>query len=107
VDVPEVDIDELARRRQAGEIVLIDVREPEEYIEGHVPEARLIPLGDVPDRLAEVPSGPAVLVICKSGGRSLRAAEYLRANGVDAINVAGGTSAWIDAGQPIERGGAS
>ncbi|MBI2708388.1 MAG: rhodanese-like domain-containing protein [Actinobacteria bacterium] len=106
VDVPEIDVDELRRRREQG-AVLLDVRQPDEYESGHVPGARLIPLPEVPDRLAEVPAGETVLVICKTGGRSRRAAEYLRANGVDAVNVAGGTMAWIEAGHPVDAGGTS
>ena len=83
---------------------MIDVREPDEYQAGHVPGARLIPLGEVPDRLGEVPVGEPVLVICKVGGRSLAAAEHLIAQGIDATNVAGGTMAWIEAGHPVVEG---
>ena len=103
MEVPEIDVEELAARTAAGAVV-IDVREPDEYQEGHVPGARLIPLNDVPDRLAEVPTDQPVLVICKLGGRSLRASEFLIANGVDATNVAGGTMAWIDAGHRVVEG---
>jgi len=103
VDIPEIDIAELARRQEAGAPV-IDVRQPDEYEGGHVPGARLIPLGEVPDRVAEVPSSGEVLVICKSGGRSRAAAEVLRGEGIDAVNVAGGTLAWIESGQPVVTG---
>ena len=101
--VPEIDIDEFARRREQGAPV-IDVREPDEYQEAHVPGATLIPLATVPDRLGEVPAEHDVLVICKSGARSMRAAEFLTANGINATNVAGGTMAWIDSGRPIADG---
>lgn len=103
MDVPEIDIAEAARRHAAG-VPVIDVREPDEYVEGHVPGAPLIPLGTVPDRVAEVPAEGEVLVICKSGGRSRKAAELLRAQGIDAVNVAGGTMAWIDAGHRVVTG---
>jgi rhodanese-related sulfurtransferase len=82
------------------------VREPAEYAEGHVPGAPLIPLGEVAERISEVPTGE-VLVICRSGARSARAAELLRAHGIDAVNVAGGTLAWIDAGGPVVHGPAA
>lgn len=101
--VPEIDIDEAARRHAAGTPV-IDVREPAEYVEGHVPGAALIPLGDVVERVDEVPPLGEVLVICRSGARSARAAEVLRAQGIDAINIAGGTLAWIEAGQRVVVG---
>ena len=103
VDVPEIDIAETARRHGAGTLV-IDVREPEEYIEGHVPGAPLIPLGDVVERIDEFPATAEVLVICRLGGRSREAAEYLRSQGIDAVNVAGGTMAWIEAGQRVVTG---
>ena len=103
MDIPEIDIAEAARRHAAGSPV-IDVREPDEYAEGHVPGAPLIPLATVPDRVAEVPSDREVLVICKSGGRSHQAAELLRTQGIDAVNVAGGTSAWIEAGHRVVTG---
>lgn len=105
MEVPEVDIDEARRRIDAGTPV-IDVREPAEYAEGHVPGAPLIPLGEVAERIDEVPSGE-VLVICRSGARSARAAELLRAQGIDAVNVVGGTLAWIDAGGPVALGPAA
>ncbi len=105
MELPEIDVDELDRRRSAGTVV-IDVRQPDEYAEGHVPGARLIPLAEVPDRLDEVPSDEAVLVICKSGGRSLRAAEFLAGHGRDVTNVAGGTMAWIESGREVVPGDA-
>lgn len=103
MDVPEIDIEEAARRRVAGTPV-IDVREPHEYVEGHVPGAALVPLGEVPHRLAEIPPHGEVLVICRSGARSRTAAEFLRAQGVDAVNIAGGTQAWVMAGEPVATG---
>jgi rhodanese-related sulfurtransferase len=103
VPVPEIDIDEFARRREQG-LPVIDVREPDEYQEAHVPGATLIPLATVPDRLDDVPVERDVLVICRSGARSMRAAEFLTANGISATNVAGGTVAWIRSGRPIAEG---
>lgn len=104
--VPEIDVDELAEKRKAG-APLIDVREPDEYAEAHVPGATLIPLGTVTERVDEVPSEGTVYVICAKGGRSLRAAEFYRAQGIDAVNVAGGTTAWVDAGHPFDTGAES
>jgi rhodanese-related sulfurtransferase len=101
--VPEISVDELAAHLAAGAPVL-DVREPDEYAAGHVPGARLVPLGDIPARAAEVPTDVTVYMICRSGARSHRAAEFLRTVGVDAVNVAGGTLAWADAGRPVAAG---
>lgn len=103
MDVPEIDIAEAARRHGSG-IPVIDVREPDEYVEGHVPGAPLIPLGEVVERVDEVPRDGEVLIICKAGGRSRKAAEFLRAQGIDAVNIAGGTMAWIEAGHEVVTG---
>jgi rhodanese-related sulfurtransferase len=103
VDVPEIDIAEAARRHGTGTPV-IDVREPSEYVDGHVPGAPLIPLGTLPGRVAEVPTEGQVLVICKLGGRSAQAVDHLRSNGIDAVNIAGGTMGWIDAGHRVVLG---
>lgn len=104
MDVPEIDVDELDRLRQDGSVVLVDVRQPDEYDEAHVPGAVLVPLGEVPDRLGEVPEAGVVHVICRSGARSMRAAEFLRNEGRDAVNVAGGTLAWIESGRDVASG---
>ena len=103
MDIPEIDIAEAARRHAAG-VPVIDVREPDEYVDGHVPGAPLIPLATVPDRIGEVPADGEVLIICKAGGRSRSAAEVLRARGIDAVNIAGGTMAWIEAGHRVVTG---
>jgi rhodanese-related sulfurtransferase len=101
--VPEIDVDELARRRDEGAPV-IDVREDDEYASGHVPGASHIPLGEVPERVGEVPADRTVYIVCRSGGRSARAVEHLRSAGIDAVNVSGGTLAWVDAGRPVAEG---
>ncbi len=101
--VPEIDVDELAQRREAG-IELLDVRQPDEYDEFHVPGALLIPLAEVPQRLAEIPGDGTVHVICRSGARSRKAAAFLRTQGYDAVNVAGGSLAWYESGRPVATG---
>jgi len=102
--VPEIDVADLARLRADGPVTLIDVREPDEYDTAHVPGATLVPLATVPDQLDEVPADGTVYVICAKGGRSLRAAEFYRSQGIDAVNIAGGTTAWLDAGEPATTG---
>jgi rhodanese-related sulfurtransferase len=104
-DVPEIDIDELARLRDGG-VVLVDVRRPDEFEQVHVPGATLIPLQDVPERIEEIPSDTRVYLICATGSRSARAAEFLNRQGYDTVNVAGGTKAWLEAGLPVEHGSA-
>ena len=105
MSIPEITVEELAARLTADPgAALVDVRQPDEYVEAHVPGARLIPLNDVPDRLADFPTDGDVLVICRSGGRSLAACDFLTANGVAAVNVAGGTLAWIESGREVVTG---
>lgn len=99
VNMNEISVDELAAFPSA---IVIDVREPDEYGGGHVPGARNIPLGDVRDRSAEIDTTDAVYVICQSGRRSARACEVLVSAGVRAVNVIGGTSAWIESGRPVQ-----
>ena len=101
--VPEVDVQELADALEGG-APLIDVREPAEFAEARAPGAVLIPLGEAAERTGEVPTDRTVYVICRSGRRSASAVEHWRAQGIDAVNVAGGTLAWIEAGFPVETG---
>jgi rhodanese-related sulfurtransferase len=103
MSVPEIDVHELARLREQG-ATLLDVRNPDEWLEARVPGVPLIPLPDLAERTDEVPAGDPLYVICAAGGRSAKAAEHLRTLGVDAVNVAGGTRAWIEAGYPTESG---
>ncbi len=103
MEIPEVDVAQLSSLQAAGAPV-IDVREDDEYAEVHVPGAQHIPLGQVPDRLDEVPREGTVYVVCARGGRSAKAVEHYRSQGIDAVNVAGGTLGWIDAGLPTEGG---
>lgn len=100
--IPEIDVHQLAALGE--DVPLIDVREPEEWVEGHVPHARHIPLGDLGRRVDEVPTAGTVYLICRSGARSAHAAGGLRDRGFDAVNVAGGTDAWRAAGRPIATG---
>ncbi|GAA0256854.1 hypothetical protein GCM10010492_67200 [Saccharothrix mutabilis subsp. mutabilis] len=99
---PEIDQNAFAARLAAGNAFVVDVREAREYRPGHVPGARNVPLSVLPVRVGELPKDQPVFVICQSGGRSARATELLRAVGVDAVDVLGGTGAWIAAGRPVE-----
>ena len=101
--IPEISAEDLATRLESGAQV-IDVREPDEWDEAHLAGSYLIPLGQVVDRLDEIATGPSVYVICRSGVRSANACEYLRVQGIEAVNVTGGILAWLDAELPVECG---
>jgi rhodanese-related sulfurtransferase len=103
MDVPEIDVDELERRLAAGAPVF-DVREADEWATVHIDEATLVPLGTVTEAVDLFPTDRTVYVICAKGGRSARAAEFLRSQGIDAVNVAGGMGAWVESGKPSVSG---
>jgi rhodanese-related sulfurtransferase len=98
-----VDVQEASRRQAAGAL-LIDVREPAEWQQGHAPGATLIPLGSLSGRLADFPRDRDVLLICRSGNRSGSAQRQLLQLGYQRVfNVAGGMNAWSNAGLPVSR----
>jgi len=103
VAVSEIDIDTFASALGSGALV-IDVREPDEYEAGHVPGAVSVPLGTVVDQLDRFSSDGPTYVICQAGGRSMRAAQLADGAGYAAINVAGGTGAWIASGRDVVTG---
>lgn len=105
MSLPEIDVTTLASEHANGAVV-IDVRQPAEYAEAHLPGATLLPLDEVVERIDEVPDTETVYVICRTGVRSAKAVEYFRARGIDAVNVAGGIRAWLDAGEPVDTGSA-
>jgi rhodanese-related sulfurtransferase len=102
--VPEMTVREaFARMNEAQRATaLIDVRETWEYQEGHAKDATNIPLSELRQRAGEVPRDREVLLICHSGQRSMRAAQFLRTQGVAQVaNVMGGTAEWETAGLPM------
>lgn len=101
--IEEVTVDQLADLL-AGGARLIDVREPIEYDEARVGGGVLIPLGTVPERVEEFRGDAPVYVICRSGGRSMQACEFVAEHGIEAVNVAGGTLAWIASGRDVASG---
>lgn len=98
----EISVADLARKHNAGEdFLLLDVREPDELAIASIPWAVAIPMGQIPERLAELPKDKPIAVLCRSGARSGRVTEFLNGNGFpDAANVAGGILAWSDAIDP-------
>ena len=81
--------------------VVLDVREDDEWVAGHIDGATHIPMGDVPARLDDLPEGDPLYVICRSSGRSARVTAWLNANGFDAVVVAGGMGDWEALGRPM------
>ncbi len=99
--IPEIDQNTFATQLAEGDALVVDVREAREYRPGHVPGAQNLPLSVLPARLPELPKDRPVYVICQAGGRSAQATELMRAVGIDATSVTGGTGAWIESGRPV------
>ena len=101
-----ISVAEAKAKLDAGEAVMVDVREPNEYVEVHAKGVRLIPVNTVMGEIKQIrdfAGDKEVLFICKSGQRSALAAEFATAAGIDDIplsNVEGGTQAWVAAGYP-------
>jgi len=102
-EVKEIDVTELAVLQGDG-VVLVDVRQHHEFVEARVPGAQLLPLSDLPDQVHQLPSDEIVYVICRTGARSRAACEFLTQQGFEAVNIAGGTLAWIEAGYEVHSG---
>ncbi|WP_305093372.1 rhodanese-like domain-containing protein [Prescottella sp. R16] len=98
--VPTVSVTDLPTAPTES-VVLLDVREDDEWTLGHAPGAQHIPLVDIPARIDEVDIDAEVYVVCRQGGRSILAVEYLNNIGYDAYNVSGGMVAWQQAGLPL------
>lgn len=101
MQIPEIDAAAAAART---DVVLLDVREQDEWDAGHGPSAVHVPLGELAARVAELPRDRTVVCICRSGNRSARATQFLRAEGIDAVNLVGGMRAWSAAGLALVAG---
>src|ERR1700728_1435314 len=102
--IPQMSVKELKRRRDAGEeVFVLDVREPFEHQIAQI-GGNLIPLNDLPKRVGELNPAQEIVVQCKSGGRSQKAAEFLAKNGFAKVhNLAGGITAWSNEIDPSVR----
>jgi rhodanese-related sulfurtransferase len=96
--INEISTADLHSRLDAGEnIMLLDVRQPEEYAEQHIPNSILIPLGELPDRVDELEDyrDKEIVVICRSGNRSGQACMFLTMSGfANVVNMRGGMLSW-------------
>ena len=96
--------EEVADQIKRGEATLLDIRGLSEWQEGHIPQARHVMLGYLPDRLNELPADKPAVVQCQSGARSAIGASILQARGIsEVINLKGGLQAWAAAGLPVEH----
>jgi rhodanese-related sulfurtransferase len=100
----EITARQAASKKVAGAYIL-DVRELHEFVQGHIPGAVMIPLGELKDRVNELPKDKEIVVVCLSGGRSKVGLEVLREEGYEkSSSLAGGMNAWKTAGYPTKTG---
>ena len=86
---------------QSDSVLLLDVREDDEWQQGRAPGAVHIPMGDVPARVDELDLDATLYVVCRQGGRSAAVTEYLRSIGIEATNVKDGMVGWQKSGRPL------
>lgn len=98
-ELPTITVDGLSDPLPGG-LVVLDVREDDEWADGHIAGATHIPLGELMDRRDELDPHATTLVVCHLGGRSARATAYLASNGHDVVNLDGGMAAWEEAQRP-------
>jgi rhodanese-related sulfurtransferase len=103
--VNEIDSESLKSRVTQGEdLLLVDIRTPEEVAQGAIPNATHIPMHLLPVRIAELPKDKDVVLYCRSGARSYHACQYLAQQGYDnMLNLRGGIIAWARHGYEIGR----
>ena len=100
MDIPTAAVDGVPHPLPEG-LVVLDVREDDEWEAGRLEGSVHIPLQELGERYTELPSTRQVLVVCRSGNRSAYATSYLVDQGFDAVNLAGGLIAWHGAGRPL------
>jgi rhodanese-related sulfurtransferase len=83
---------------------ILDVRQPEEFRSGHIPGARLIPLGELARRVGDLPKTQEIICVCHSGSRSVQATQKLAEAGYKVVNLRGGMAAWLRLGLPVTKG---
>lgn len=83
--------------------LLIDVRQPDEFRQGHIASAKLIPLGELRRRMKELPQGREIVCVCDTGSRSRSAAKTLMKEGFTVFDMQGGMIAWRRAKLPIQK----
>lgn len=100
----EVTVMEAARLRDSG-VFFLDVRQPEEWHQYHIPNSTLIPLDQLEARINEIPKNKAIVVVCRQGNRSLEGRDILLQAGFEPVtSMAGGLQQWYEAGYPLVAG---
>jgi rhodanese-related sulfurtransferase len=100
----DVDVQTAAALREQPDVMILDVREQDEWDAGRIPGAVFMPMGEVQNRLSEIPTDKTVIVQCRSGNRSSQVTDFLVKQGFTNVhNMSGGINAWQSAGLPVEQ----
>ena len=103
--MPSISAEELGEKlKNTKQVVVLDVRQPEEYREGHIAGSRSIPLGELNKRAGELPKDREIICVCASGSRSRSATKLLVGAGYNAFDMQGGMFMWQRAKLPVKKG---
>ncbi len=106
--LPSLNAMELSEKlKNSKHPLVIDVRQPEEYREGHIAGSKLIPLGELSKRINELPKDKEIICVCASGSRSRSATKFLVGAGYNAFDMKGGMLMWQRANLSVKKGSAS
>lgn len=106
--LPSLNAIELSEKLKDGkQVLVVDVRQPEEYREGHIAGSKLIPLGEFGSRLNELPKNKEIICVCASGSRSRSATKFLVDAGYNAFDMQGGMFMWQRSRLPMKKGNAA
>jgi len=106
--VPSLNALELSEKLKDGaRVLVVDVRQPEEYHQGHIASSKLIPLDEINKRMTELPKNKEIICVCASGSRSRLATKFLVDAGYNAFDMQGGMFMWQRARLPVRQGSAA
>lgn len=99
----ETPVEAVVQGLASGSVQVIDVRERDEWNEGHIAGSALMPMSELAERVQEIDPARPIVTVCRVGARSLYVAEALLEAGFPEVkSLAGGINAWLEAGQPLE-----
>ena len=102
--VPQISAQDLSEKLKVGKHpMVIDVRQPEEFKQGHISGAKLIPLNELTRRIEELPKSREIVCVCASGSRSYSAAKMLMKAGYTVFDMQGGMMSWRRAKLPVQK----
>jgi rhodanese-related sulfurtransferase len=106
--LPSLNALELSEKlKYSNDTLVVDVRQPEEYREGHIAGSKLIPLGELNKHMNELPKNKEIICVCASGSRSQSATKFLVGAGYNAFDMKGGMFMWQHAKLPVKKGNAA